>query len=176
MVSALFDGVSICAATWWANPKIPTTTASTQIDCWDPSLKKPGAVEIATTGQWAGKEMGLTGGAGPNFNHAKIGVTTSPGATYVILGDLNQQGTLSGPKCSSSQNGRGGLFYVIDNATLFTGVSSLIKGATPPPANRWALATAPLTQVRGEQRIRMKGRTAAVPAAPAGGRRAGLGA
>src|SRR5882724_689569 len=84
MVSALFDGVSICAATWWANPKIPTTTASTQIDCWDPSLKKPGAVEIATTGQWAGKEMGLTGGAGPNFNHAKIGVTTSPGATYVI--------------------------------------------------------------------------------------------
>jgi hypothetical protein len=41
MVSAVLDGVSLRAATWWANPQIPSTTASTTIDCWDPSLSTP---------------------------------------------------------------------------------------------------------------------------------------
>jgi len=61
---------------------------------------------------------------------SKVGVTTSGGTTYVVLGDMNQQGSLSGPNCSSNQNGRGGLFYVIDNATFFGGVTRLIQGAT----------------------------------------------
>ena len=43
---------------------IYTTTSSTTIACWDDSLPKPGPVEIATTGHWAGKEFGLTGGPG----------------------------------------------------------------------------------------------------------------
>jgi hypothetical protein len=134
MVSALLGGVSLRAATWWASPEIPTTTASTSIACWSNSLAKPGAVEIATTGHWAGKEIGLTGGLGPNFNHAKIGVSTSGNHHYSIFGDMNQQGTLSGPKCNSSQNGRGGLFYVIDNPELFDGVKNLISGGTAPEA------------------------------------------
>jgi hypothetical protein len=43
---------------------------------------------------------------------------------------MNQQGTLSGANCASSQNGRGGLFYVIDNAALADGIRGLIKGDT----------------------------------------------
>ena len=133
MVSALMGAVPLRAATWWANPKIPTTTASTQVTCWGDALAKPGAVEIATTGNWAGKTLGLTGGSGPNYNHAKIGVSMS-GSTYAIFGDMNQQGALSGSKCNSSQNGRGGLFYVVNDANLFQSVTDLIKGDAAPPA------------------------------------------
>jgi hypothetical protein len=47
---------------------------------------------------------------------------------------MNQQGSLSGPKCGSSQDGWGGLFYVVDDAPLFSfrGVRDLIKGETAP--------------------------------------------
>jgi hypothetical protein len=68
---------------------------------------------------------------GPSFNHAKIGVSTGGGTSYAIFGDMNQQGTLSG-NCSSSQNGRGGLFYVITSQPLATSVADLIKGASAP--------------------------------------------
>ena len=138
MVSAELGGVSLRAATWWATPKIYSTTASTEMGCWDDALGKPGPVEIATTGQWDGKTFGLTGGAGPNFNHAKVGVSTSGTHQYAIFGDMNQQGALSenytrqGQKCSSSQNGRGGLFYVIDDKVLSGAVAHLIKGGTAP--------------------------------------------
>ncbi len=132
MVSATLGGVSLRTATWWATPKIPTTTASTKFKCWNNSLSKPGAVEIATSGQWNGVEIGLTGGGGPNFNHAKIGVSISGNRHYAIFGDMNQQGSLSGPKCESSQNGRGGLFYVLDNKNLSDSIGALIKGGTAP--------------------------------------------
>lgn len=132
MVSAVLGGVSLRAATWWANPKIYTTTTSTNVTCWDASLAKPGPVEIATTGHWAGKELGLTGGLGTNFNHAKLGVSTSSTHHYSIFGDMNQQGAASGQKCSSSQNGRGGLFYVVDDADLSQSLTSLINGSTAP--------------------------------------------
>jgi hypothetical protein len=130
MVSAILGGVSLRTATWWENPAIPTTTASTPVKCWDASLSKPGAVQIATTGKWAGKTIGLTGGDGSNFNHAKIGVSLSGTHNYAIFGDMNQQGSLSGPNCKSSQNGRGGMFYVIDNKELSGSVAALIKGGT----------------------------------------------
>jgi deoxyribonuclease II len=132
MVSATLEGVSLRTATWWASPKIPTTTSSSKVKCWSDSLSKPGAVEIATTGEWADQEIGLTGGAGPNFNHAKIGVSTSGDHHFAIFGDMNQQGSLSGPNCKSSQNGRGGLFYVVDNEELSDSVAALIKGKTAP--------------------------------------------
>lgn len=134
MVSALLDSVSLRAATWWASPAIPTTTAATRVACWSDSLAKPGAVEIATIGHWAGQEIGLKGGLGTNFNHAKIGVSTSGNHHYSIFADMNQQGTLSGPNCNSSQNGRGGLFYVIDDSGLFDSVKNLITGGTAPEA------------------------------------------
>jgi hypothetical protein len=132
MVSSILDGVSLRAATWWANPKIYSTTSSTEIACWNSALDQPGAVEIATSGQWNGTSFGLTGGSGPNFNHAKIGVSTSGTHHYEIFGDMNQQGTISGPKCSSSQNGRGGLFYVLDDATLFESLNNLLTGGSAP--------------------------------------------
>jgi hypothetical protein len=45
---------------------------------------------------------------------------------------MNQQGTVSGDNCASSQNGRGGLFYVIDNQELSDSLASLIRGASAP--------------------------------------------
>jgi len=132
MVSAVLGGVSLRAATWWAAPKIYTTTAATEVTCWDDTLGTPGPVEIATTGHWEGKEFGLTGGAGANFNHAKVGVSTSGEHHYAIFGDMNQQGAASGQRCSSSQNGRGGLFYVLDDSELFASVKDLITGNTAP--------------------------------------------
>jgi hypothetical protein len=89
-------------------------------------------VEIATTGQWEDKKFGLTGGGGPNFNHAKIGVSTSGDQTYTIFGDMNQQGTLSGNNCASSQNGHGGLFFVLNDPELFASVTKLISGEKAP--------------------------------------------
>ena len=87
---------------------------------------------IATTGTWSGKTIGLTGGLGTNFNHAKFGVSTSPNDHYAIFGDMNQQGTISGSNCGSSQNGRGGTFYVITNQQLSDNLASLIAGDTAP--------------------------------------------
>lgn len=133
MVSAVLGGIPLRAATWWANPEIDTTTAATAVGCWSASLGKPGAVEIATSGNWAGKEFGLTGGLGSNFNHAKVGVSASGDNHLSIFGDMNQQGSLSGPNCASSQNGRGGLFYVVDNQKLFESLKRLISGGTAPP-------------------------------------------
>lgn len=51
---------------------------------------------------------------------------------------MNQEGTLSGANCGSSQDRRGGLFYVVDNKDLSESVANLIKGDTAPtqaPAN-----------------------------------------
>ena len=45
---------------------------------------------------------------------------------------MNQQGTLSGKNCGSNQNGRSGLFYVMDNKDLFDGLTHLIEGDTAP--------------------------------------------
>lgn len=134
MVSALLDRVPLRVATWWANPKIDTTTISTKIGCWDTQLGASSglAVEIATAGHWNGASFGLTGGPGADFNHAKIGVSTSGDHQYAIFGDMNQQGAVSGNKCVSSQNGRGGLFFVIDNATLAGSVSDLIQASSAP--------------------------------------------
>jgi hypothetical protein len=172
MVSALLGGEPLRVASWWTKPEIPTTTAATPVGCWDQSLGKPGAVEIATTGTWQGKTLGFEGIAEPEGNHAKIGVSTwrrpyisrginqqdmLPGPhcddadsspecrdlrrtcpfgncrlPYVIFGDMNQQGALSGPHCGSSQNGRGGLFFVVQDPQLFNSVQNLLQGQTAP--------------------------------------------
>ena len=131
MVSAMLGGEPLRAATWWTRPEIPTTTAATPVRCWSPSLGKPGAVEIATSGSWGGKTIGLEGQATPSGNHAKIGVSTGD-HHYAIFGDMNQQGTISGTNCGSSQNGRGGTFYVVTNQQLADSLTSLISGGTAP--------------------------------------------
>lgn len=129
MVSAQLGGVSLRTATFWASPKIPSTADDTVPDCWDESLGTPGPVEIATSGTWKQTSFDLTGT--PGGNHAKIGVSISGSNPYVIFGDENQQGKLSG-KCQSSQNGRGGTFYVLTNSELSGDVRSLIAGSTAP--------------------------------------------
>ena len=130
MVSSLLGGEPLRAATWWATPEIYSTTASTIVPCWDASLKtKPGAVDIAISGTWQGKTIGLKGGVNPSGNHAKIGVSTGAHA-YAIFGDMNQQGSLS--TCTSSQDARGGLFFVVENVELHDAISALIKGTSAP--------------------------------------------
>jgi hypothetical protein len=131
MVSAILGGVSLRTATWWTNPKICTTTTSTNITCWSDSLGQPGRVEIAESGHWAEHIFSLKGGPSPNSNHAKIGVSKSGNHHYTIFGDLNQQGSISG-NCSSSQNGRGGLFFIMKNDVLYISVENLIIGDTAP--------------------------------------------
>jgi hypothetical protein len=159
MVSALLDGEPLRVASWWTAPEIPSTTVATPVGCWDRSLGEPGAVEIATTGTWQGMSLGFEGVSEPQGNHAKIGVSIcqswdtmldgvnqnsalhgprcyDPSASCrhasVIFGDMNQQGSLSGPNCDSSQNGRGGLFFVVQDARLFNSVRDLLQGQTAP--------------------------------------------
>jgi hypothetical protein len=129
MVSALLSSASERTATWWTRPKIPSTTKSTAIKCWDEAAigGPAGPVAIALTGEWQGNELKLYAPS----NHAKIGVTSSGAHRYVIFGDLNQQGSIRpATKCDASQNGRGGLFFVLENATLHDSVSELIEGDT----------------------------------------------
>jgi hypothetical protein len=130
MVSAQLKGEPLRVASWWTRPEIPSTTASTPVGCWDDSLGKPGPVEIATTGTWTAatdSSIGLTGMAEPDGNHAKIGVSIGEHPKYAIFGDLNQQGALTG-NCKSSQNGRGGLFYVVEDPKLAETVQQLLAG------------------------------------------------
>jgi hypothetical protein len=131
LVSAELGGISLHVANWWTQPdQIPDTTASTPAPtCWDSRLDAPGPVESATAGTWKGVSFGLLGGANPNGNHAKVGVSTSGPAPYVIFGDMNQEGSLDKPNCSPSQNGRGGTFYVMEDAELHDSVSGLIGAA-----------------------------------------------
>ncbi|MGZ6210333.1 MAG: deoxyribonuclease II family protein [Syntrophales bacterium] len=130
LVSATLNGLPLRTATWWASPKIDSTTASTKFTCWNESLGTPGPVEIATSGEWDGTIFSLKGGPQLDSNHAKIGVSTDPTTTYAIFGDLNQQGTLSGKNCSRSQNARGGTFYIVNDKDLYDGLTNLIKGET----------------------------------------------
>ena len=134
MVSALLDGASERTATWWASPQIFSTKKSTKIGCWEGELKSdnknPGDVIIAKNGSFGGRGLGLIGGQ----NHAKVGVTTSGSNHYAIFGDLNQQGTINPVKgaCDSSQNGRGGMFFVVKNDQLFKTLSDMLEGEDEP--------------------------------------------
>jgi len=128
MVSALLKE-PLRVASWWTDPKIPSAKAGTP-GCWSSTLSTPLEVQIATTGEWDNVKFGLTGGLGPNYNHAKIG--HSIGGSLGIMGDQNQMGSYSPDTrhCSSSQNGRGGLFFVVDDATLHSGLKDLLTGET----------------------------------------------
>ncbi len=141
MVSAKLASVPLRVASWWEAPYIASTTAGQVPGCWATGLGTPGAVEIATAGTWNGQSIGLTGGDGENFNHAKIGISTDPTQPLCIFGDMNQQGALNvnyayhGQQCDSSQNGRGGTFYVLNNATLWASLTALLAGKTAPTTN-----------------------------------------
>jgi hypothetical protein len=133
LVSARLGGVPLRVASWWASPPIPSTTATTPVGCWASGLGKPGAVEIATSGTWSHKPIGFRA-VKPDGNHAKIGISTGGAHPYSIFGDMNQQGALSGDSdaCRSSQNFRGGLFFVVENQSLHDSVKDLLEGCTAP--------------------------------------------
>lgn len=138
LVSAELGGLSLRVASWWAAPEIYSTDAGVEIDGWPANLREPGAVAIALNGSWDGTTIGLTGGMGTNFNHAKIGLSTDSSKPLCIFGDMNQQGALranyahAGQNMDSSQNGRGGTFYVLQNQQLFESLTQLLKGDTAP--------------------------------------------
>lgn len=138
MVSSQLNGIDLRVASWWASPNIYSSAAGQIPDCWDTSLARPGAVDIAISGIWDGTVIGLEGGMGKNFNHAKIGISKDPSQPLCIFGDMNQQGAMApnyahqGQTCSSSQNGRGGTFYVIDNPALFASITALLTGESAP--------------------------------------------
>lgn len=133
MVSAVLGGVPLKVATWWEKDKIPDTDGRSTPGCWGPGLGQPGPVTNATGGHWNNKPLGLTGGAKPDGNHAKIGASTS--GNYAIFGDMNQEGAMSGD-CNVSQNARGGMFFVVQDATLSAGLRTLMAdlgaNSTPP--------------------------------------------
>jgi hypothetical protein len=140
LVSALLGGVPLRTATWWVNrvgQMMPSTAAGAP-GCWNASIHgTPGAVENALLGTWAGKHFSLQSSPGTNGNHAKIGVSTTATDHYAIFGDENQQGVVSpippsasdkdGVKCDASQGGRGGMFFVMQNAQLSSDMSGLIR-------------------------------------------------
>lgn len=130
LISARLGSVPLRTSTWRANSPIPTTTATTPVTCWRPSLGKPNAVEIATTGQWDHKVIKVSASG----SHGKIGVSTETTEPFTIFGDMNQQGALTGtgPECASAQNGRGGLFFILADQQLFQSVTDLLKGETAP--------------------------------------------
>lgn len=138
LVSAKLGALPLRVASWWSKPAIYSTTADTPIGCWQKNLGKPGAVEIATTGAWDGKQIGLEGGEGDGYNHAKVGISKDPKQPLCIFGDMNQQGALAphyaypNQTCSSSQNGRGGTFYALSNEALFKSLTGLLTGQSAP--------------------------------------------
>jgi hypothetical protein len=46
---------------------------------------------------------------------------------------MNQDGSLAG-SCDTQQNGRGGLFYVLEDPKLHESIAQLISGASAPVA------------------------------------------
>ena len=136
MISAQLNSLSLRVVSWWASPNIYSSKAGDVPGCWAPGLGTPGDVDIALTGSWAGVTVDLIGDNGKNSNHAKIGISKDPSKTICIFGDENQQGALSKgyatptQVCSSSQNGRGGTFYVVNNAGLFKSLTQLFAGRT----------------------------------------------
>lgn len=144
MVSAVLGKVPLRVASFWEGDLIYSTPGKTKPDCWPAALNSvsPGAVQIALTGKWDGTTFGLTGsqqkssaGTALGANHAKVGVSTGSEAPVTIFGDMNQDGAIS-PKgsltCTSSQNGRGGLFFVLENQNLHDSVAALLAGKSAP--------------------------------------------
>ena len=136
MISAQLNSLSLRVVSWWASPNIYSTKAGEVPGCWGPGLGTPGDVDIALTGSWAGVTVDLIGDNGKNSNHAKIGISKDATKHICIFGDENQQGALrkgyASPtqECSSSQNGRGGTYYVVNNAGLFKSLTQLFAGRT----------------------------------------------
>lgn len=168
LVSAKLGGVDLRVASWWGQDPIPSTRRGETIGCWPKHhMEAPGAVEIAETGHWKGKEFSLIAekpeaaveAEDPELdhekNHAKIGVSLDPDHPYTIFGDMNQAGTLDPAHpggCRVSQNARGGMFFVLRYPELWESVKDLLSGASEPdtpPAKK-----APARKAAGKRPVR----------------------
>jgi hypothetical protein len=127
-------GVPLRTSTWRANSPIPTTTDKTPIACWRSNLGKPRAVEIATTGKWKEGDLVKILKMSASGSHGKLGVSLDDSQRFTIFGDMNQQGDITGKKCDSAQNGRGGLFFVLTEPQLYQSMRDLLEGQTAPLA------------------------------------------
>lgn len=142
MISAKLKGLPLRVVSWWADPKIYSSKGGQALGCWDSSLGNAGDVDIALTGSWNGVEIVLLGDNGKSSNHAKIGISKDPAKPISIFGDENQQGALKvgydntgayakkSQPCSSSQNGRGGTFYLLNDPKLHQSLTQLFNGKT----------------------------------------------
>lgn len=140
MVSAQLNTLDLRVVSWWASPAIYSTKAKEIPGCWAPNLGTPGEVEIALTGNWKGRTFSVIGDHFQHSNHAKLGISKDPRRPISIFGDENQQGALkvgydkSGyyathtQQCNSSQNGRGGTFYVLEHEEMWQGMTDLFAG------------------------------------------------
>ncbi|ADV82736.1 deoxyribonuclease II [Terriglobus saanensis] len=156
-VSAVLGKVPLRVATFWQGALIYSTPGRTKPDCWPTALQSlsPGTVQIVKTGIWDGTTIGLTGtsqkdasGNSLGANHAKIGVSTGSGSPLTIFADMNQDGAISPVgklTCSSSQNARGGLFFVVENEDLHKSVTALLTGKYAPSKAPAATRTAGTT-------------------------------
>merc|ERR1711957_930174 len=139
-----------------AHPAIHSAYAGTP-GCWSAELANPLEVQVATSGLWDGKVLNMKGTF--TGNHAKIG--HSLGGSLAVMGDMNQQGSYSPDErsCSSSQNGRGGIFFVVDDAVLHSSLQKLMTGDTasydaspPSPPRRRAPSPASTFWLRRRRR------------------------
>jgi len=133
MVSAVV-GEPLRVASWWTYPKIDSTEDGMLPGCWSDSIPPPLEVQAATSGQWQGTTFSLEGGSGINYNHAKVAHSLTS-SNLVVFGDMNMQGVLNPTKngfCNSSQSGRGGLFFVLSDASLHRDLTDLLTGDTAP--------------------------------------------
>jgi len=134
LVSSM-TGEALRVASWWGDSKIDSTKKNFEPGCWNKSLALPEEVQIATSGQWDGTKFSLLGKPTEDGNHAKLGHSTASGSKLAVMGDMNQAGALF-PKdsgkygCAASQNGRGGLFFVVEDEVLHSGLQSLLQGST----------------------------------------------
>jgi hypothetical protein len=126
-------GPALKTATWTPTT-MHATTASGDPQCWGYALH-PGPIAISRSGSYEHRQFGLGMGA----NHAKIGVSVDA-PWYTIFSDLNEDGPLRPTDeragCKARQNGRGGMFFVVDNKTLHDDINVLItepSAPAPPP-------------------------------------------
>ena len=141
MVSAVLgasgapSGPPLRTANWWAAPTIPSTAQPGRSRLLgNRTASRPGGDRHQRRLERAGDRP--VGRPCPERQSCQDRISLGGAPYYTILGDLNQQGSLAPASrpCQSSQNGRGGLFFVVDNQQLHDSVAALIAGSTAPTA------------------------------------------
>ena len=163
-VSAHLGGISLDVATWYEKAKmIKNTNASDATDCQadDSCCARPlfssigpfGSVTNYLCGTFEGKKVDLRAGTGASVagNHAKIGVSTSEDAPWVVFSDMNQAGCWNKndagcSQCAKSQSRRGGTFYAVSDLELWRSWRSLIAGNAQGAAD-WECAKTQIPEV-----------------------------